>query len=423
MYNKLCDFIRTYDMIRPGERIICAVSGGADSMALLWGLYLLKEKLEFTLEAAHFNHQLRAEASDRDAAFVESFCHRFDIPLHMGTAPVQKGKKGLEAAAREARYGYFRTLGGKIATAHTADDNAETVLLNLVRGTGLKGLGAIAPVGEKLIRPMLSVTRTEVLEFLEEYHIPHVEDATNAENDFLRNRLRHDVLPLLRRENPRLSENLSAMAQRLRQDAEILESLTQKAYTDDVYALRQLEKPLRSRILEKLLKENGVREPTARHMALAEALVFSENPSARAAFPGGVTMTRCYGKLKRLEESAPLLEREVQIPGVTPLPELGLRLVCRLAEEVCNTKHIFTLQPQGKVVLRCRKAGDEMRLPGGTKSLKKAFVDAKIPAAERLSLPVLADDAGILAVYGLGADQNRKAQTLPAMQFVFEKEI
>ncbi len=422
MYNKLCDFIGTYHMISPGERIICAVSGGADSMALLWGLYLLREKLDFTLEAAHFNHQLRAEASDRDAAFVKEFCGRFDIPLHMGSAPVQKGKKGLEAAAREARYGYFRTLGGKIATAHTADDNAETVLLHLVRGTGLKGLGAIAPVGENLIRPMLSVTRQEVLAFLQEYHIPHVEDASNAENDFLRNRLRHHVMPLLLGENPRFSQNVSAMAQRLRQDAEILESLTEKAYTDDVYALRQLEKPLRSRVLERLLKENGVKEPTARHMALAEALVFSENPSARAAFPGGVTMTRCYGKLKPLEETAPLEQRPVQIPGITELPELGLRLVCRPAEEILQTKESFTLHPQGEVVVRCRKAGDEMRLPGGTKSLKKAFVDAKIPAAQRLSLPVLADEQGILGVYGLGADQNRKAQTLPAMQFVFEKE-
>ncbi len=422
MYNKLCAFIRTYDMIQSGDRIICAVSGGADSMALLWGLYLLKEKLNFTLEAAHFNHQLRGDASDQDAAFVEDFCDRFEIPFHLGQAQVEKGKKGLEAAAREARYRYFHTLGGKIATAHTADDNAETVLLNLLRGTGLKGLGAIAPVGENLIRPMLGVTRQEVLEFLEEYHIPHVEDATNGEDDFLRNRLRHTVMPLLRRENPRLSQNLSAMAQRLRQDAEVLEDLTDRVYTDDVYALRQLEKPLRSRVLERLLKKNGVKEPTARHMELAEALVFSENPSASAAFPGGVTMTRCYGKLKRLEERAPLSERDVQIPGVTPLPELGLRLVCRPAEEILQTQDTFTVQPQGRVVVRCRKAGDEMRLPGGTKSLKKAFVDAKIPAANRLSLPVLADAQGILGVYSLGVDQNRKAQTLPAMQFVFEKE-
>ncbi len=422
MYNKLCDFIRTYHMIAPGERIICAVSGGADSMALLWGLYLLREKVSFTLEAAHFNHHLRQEASDRDAAFVKEFCERFDIPFHLGQAQVQKGEKGLEAAAREARYGYFRTLGGKIATAHTADDNAETVLLHLVRGTGLKGLGAIAPVGENLIRPMLQVTRQEVLTFLEEYHIPHVEDASNAEDDFLRNRLRHQVMPLLQQENPRLSQNLSAMAQRLRQDAKLLEDLTEKAYTDDVQTLRQMEKPLRSRVLERLLKENGVKEPSARHMELAEALVFSKTPSAKAAFPGGVTMTRNYGKLEVLKESTLLEERLVQIPGITPLPELGLRLVCQPAEEIRNTKALFTLQPQGTVKLRCRKAGDEMRLPGGTKSLKRAFVDAKIPAHRRLMLPVLEDEAGILGVYGLGADQNRKAQQLPAVQFAFEKE-
>ncbi len=421
MYNKLCGFIRTYDMIRPGDRVICAVSGGADSMALLWGLYLLREKLDFTLEAAHFNHHLRGADSDRDAAFVAEFCRRFDIPLHLGEAFVQRGEKGLEAAARQARYGYFYSLGGKLATAHTADDNAETVLLNLVRGTGLKGLGAIAPVGENLIRPMLGVTRQEVLDFLQEYAIPHVEDSSNQEDDFLRNRLRHHVLPLLRQENPRLSENLSAMAQRLRQDEALLEQLTREHKTNQVYPLRQLPQALRSRILEQLLKESGVKEPTGRHIALAEALVFSNNPSARAVFPGGVTLGRCYDSLQKLEAVPAVPEREVACPGITELPELGLRLICCPAEEIIHSRDTFTLQVQGAVSIRSRRSADAMRTSGGTKSLKKLYVDAKIPAHQRPLVPVLADEGGILGVYGLGENRARSAQSLPAMQFHFEK--
>ena len=144
MLNKLTAFLREEELINRGDTVIAAVSGGADSVALLFALYLLKEKLGFSLEAAHFDHQLRCGESREDARFVEALCDRFDIPLHMGTARVVPGKKGLEAAAREARYSFFRSLGGKIATAHTADDNAETVLLHLLRGTGLKGLGGIS---------------------------------------------------------------------------------------------------------------------------------------------------------------------------------------------------------------------------------------------------------------------------------------
>ena len=195
MLNKLAAFARQYDMIAPGDRVVCAVSGGADSVALLFGLYLMREKLDIQLEAAHFNHQLRGAESDADAEFVRALCDRYDIPLHMGTAQVQPGKKGLEAAARDARYAFLKTLPGKIATAHTADDNAETVLMHLIRGTGLKGLGGIAPVNGSIIRPMLSITRAEVEGFLQEYYVNHREDSSNRSDDFLRNRIRHHVMP------------------------------------------------------------------------------------------------------------------------------------------------------------------------------------------------------------------------------------
>ena len=124
MLNKMLAAIRRYDMVRPGECVICAVSGGADSMALLWGMWLLKEKLGITVEAAHFDHNLRGEESRRDAEFVKKFCDFHDIQLHLGIGTVVPGKKGLEAAARDARYAFLKSLNGTIATAHTADDNA-----------------------------------------------------------------------------------------------------------------------------------------------------------------------------------------------------------------------------------------------------------------------------------------------------------
>ena len=191
MQNKLLAFLREHAMVQPGDRVICAVSGGADSVALLFSLYLLKEKLDFRLSAAHFNHNLRGEESNRDEQFVRDFCSHYEIPLLVGSAKVTSGKKGLEAAARDARYSYLRSLPGKIATAHTADDNAETVLMHLIRGTGLKGLGGITPVRGNVIRPMLKVTRQDVESFLEEWCLSHIEDSSNETDAFLRNRIRH----------------------------------------------------------------------------------------------------------------------------------------------------------------------------------------------------------------------------------------
>ena len=418
MLNKLTAFIRRYDQIRPGDQIVCAVSGGADSVALLFGLYLLREKLDFTLSAAHFNHQLRGAESDRDEAFVRALCDRYDIPLYVGSAPVQPGKKGLEAAAREARYGFFDTLPGKIATAHTADDNAETVLLHLVRGTGLDGLGGIAPVNGRIIRPMLSVTRQEVEAFLQEYCLQHITDSSNQTDDFLRNRLRHHVMPLLAAENPRLGENLSAMALELRQDGAYLQQQAAAHATLEVEALRQMAPALRSRVLEAFLKENGVREPERSHIALAERLVYSDRPSARAHFPGKITLERCYGRLQLCRPETPEPVR-ICCPGQTDLPRLGLTVTCSPAETVINTDRIFTLRVSGPVWLRSRCAGDEMRLAGGTKSLKKIYIDRKIPASRRPLIPVLADDAGVLAVYGIGANRDRVLESAEAMQFVF----
>ena len=412
MLNAIGDMIRRYRMLQPGDRVICAVSGGADSVALLFGMYLLKDKLGITLEAAHFNHCLRAEESDRDAAFVAALCDRYDIPLHMAKVPVTAGKKGLEAAARDARYSFFATLPGKIATAHTADDNAETVLMHMVRGTGLKGLGAITPMRDNLIRPMLLVTRQQVLDFLEEYHLDYVTDSSNETDQFLRNRLRHHVMPLLKQENPRLAENLSAMALRLRRDEEALRLPMDFSQGLPLDAVRSLPEAVRSRVIGEFLEHCGVREPEAEHIALAEKLVFSQKPSAAGEFPGGIRLGRRYETLVKLEGPNTFTPVRLQCPGVTQIPELGLEVICAEAKEEKNSPDAFTVAPEGEIWIRPRQEGDSFRLPGGTKALKKLFIDRKIPAAERLRIPVVCDDRGVLGVYGIGVNYDRKAAQL-----------
>lgn len=390
-------------------------------MALLWAMYLLREKLGFSLAAAHFNHQLRGEESDRDEQFVRRFCREYDIPLTVQRGQVVPGEKGLEAAARDARYAFLKTLPGLIATAHTADDNAETVLLHLVRGTGLKGLGAIAPVNGQIIRPMLTVTRLQVEAFLEEYAVAHVEDSSNLGDDFLRNRLRHRVMPLLRQENPLFAENVSAMALRLRRDEQALQEMASFAELPPVSRLRELPEAVCNRVLERFLKESGIREPESSHIAMAKKLVFTDKPSAWASFPGGVIIARNYDRLECRDPSPVPAEAQLPREGSIDLPQWNLRITLAPATEILRNQQAYTVVPQGTIRVRSRAAGDELRLAGGTKSLKKLYADKKIPQSQRPFIPVLCDDAGIIGAVGVGMDLDRIPAQLPATMIRFEK--
>lgn len=402
MRNKLLAFLRAQSMVKPGDKVICAVSGGADSMALLWAMHLLKDKLEISLEAAHFNHNLRGGESDRDEAFVRDFCKNHGIVCHVGRGVVESGDKGLEAAARDARYAYLHSLSGIIATAHTADDNAETLLMHLVRGTGLKGLGGITPKADRLIRPMLTVTRQEVLDFLEAENIPYVTDSSNETDDFLRNRIRHHVMPLLKQENPSLGENLSLTALSLRRDAEALDALAEPTW--EVEKLLQMESAMQTRAITKLLLSWGVPEPERQHVELVQKLLVSKNPSAGGDFPGNVRIVRQYGKLVKLEAAEDLPEILLNNPGITHIPQWGVRVACTPADGLNDGWRVRT---EGKLVLRSRKEGDHITLSGGTKSLKKLFIDRKIPASRRSCIPVIADDLGVVAVADFGPSRDR----------------
>ena len=416
MLNKVQNFMKRYAMLSPGDTLTCAVSGGADSMALLFAMYLLAPKLSVTLQAAHFNHHLRGEESDRDEAFVRDFCAGYQIPLVVEGGEVKPGAKGLEAAAREARYGFLRTLPGKIVTAHTADDNAETVLMHLVRGTGLKGLGGIMPVNGNVIRPLLSVTRQEVVAFLQQYHIPYITDSSNDTDQFLRNRLRHHVMPLLKAENPSFAENVSAMALRLRQDEAALERYASTADRYSVENLRNMPPAIRNRALAGILEENGVKEPEAAHISLAENVLMSEKPSAKGDFPGGITLQKSYDRLLFCCEDTKPEQMQLPCPGSVTFGEM----VVTAQQEPTETA--FCVAPKGEMVVRSRLSGDTIRLSGGTKSLKKLFIDRKIPAHLRETIPVVADEIGVLGVYGIGPNLDRISNTGDGVFLDFRKK-
>ena len=236
MLNKVSDFIAKHQLLSPDDLHLVALSGGADSVALL----LILQQLGYRIEAAHCNFHLRGEESDRDEKFVKSLCKKRNIPLHLIHFDTKEyaslHQVSIEMAARELRYGYFRQLcqdigASSVCVAHHRDDAVETLLMNLLRGSGIHGLTGIRPKNDFIVRPLLGVSREEIEQYLHSIGQDYVTDSTNLVNDVLRNKIRLEVLPLLKTLNPKASENIEKTALYLSEAEKIFnESIaTQKA--------------------------------------------------------------------------------------------------------------------------------------------------------------------------------------------------
>lgn len=429
MTDKILSWMRGQCMTQPGDTVICAVSGGADSVCMLHVLLSLRNTLGITVEAAHFNHQLRSEESDRDEAFVRTLCAELGVVLHVDNGDVRaraaKTHESVEEAARALRYAFFSSLPGLIATAHTQDDNLETVLLNLTRGTGLAGLCGIPPRRERFIRPMLAVSRAEIEAYLAQNGLSHVTDSTNFLPDARRNRLRQSVIPLLKAENPSLCETAFRMCRFLEADeaqlsAQAEAALRQARLSDGIRcsSLTAYPAAVRTRAVKLLLGEIHAPKLSERHISAVDRLLFSECPSARASLPGGFTARREYDRLLLTAGSPAAFEPVTLLAGESAvLQPLGLRVCCEWQEnfsEIQNTLSTFavkcdTIGSTTQILFRPRRAHDEMRVSGGRKTLKKLMIDRKIPLDRRGLLPVAADEHGILGVYGIGVNLDRAA--------------
>lgn len=426
MEDKVYRFIKQYKLLESGDDVTVALSGGADSVALLWTLRRLGPQLGITLRAAHFHHGIRGEEADRDAEFCHSLCAQWEIPftLGRGDAPVRAKTTGesLEEAARVLRYAFLeQTAVGKLATAHNADDNAETILLRLLRGTGLRGLGGIPPKRGNVVRPLLSCTRAEIERLLKENNLPHVEDSSNASDDCLRNRLRHRVLPLLREENPNLTETLGRTAKLIRQEDECLSRMAARASEacraeqDEGLSCRrllELDPVIRRRVLLAALRDLGLEDPAAVYVNALEGLLRA-GPSARIDLPGGRQARREYDLLQFDFPTQPIIleETELTVPGTTVLPDGLGEIRCFVTKNSNFSKKNLTtfalkcdMIASSVIRVRGRRSGDRLTLTGGTKSLKELMIDKKIPARLRDAVPVVTLDDQPIAVFGVGAD-------------------
>lgn len=399
----------TRELIPSGSRVLCAVSGGADSICLL---HLLSQREDVSLTAAHFNHQLRGAESDRDEAFVRDLCRGWGIPLTVGRGDVRawatREKCSLEEAGRTLRYTFlFRAAEAEdcslVATAHNAEDNAETLLLHLLRGSGLAGIAGITPQTHNLVRPLLTTSRREIEAYLAGHHIPHMEDSTNADDAYTRNRVRHQLIPLLEEMNPGFVRRLTAAIPRLRADNDYLNDLAWQLFRNagrreedlviPASLISEAPGPIASRAVRFLLAEaaEGDWDCSAAHIEAVLSLCRGAVPSARVSLPRQLIARREYDSLVLTHEPEPLpLEPMVLREGDNPVPGTGWTV--RL-----------TGPPWPGLSVRPRQTGDELTLPNGhKKTLKKLFIDQKIPRLERDCTPVVADDRGVIAVAGLG---------------------
>lgn len=434
LLKKVQKTIARFGMLNPGERVVVAVSGGPDSMVLLHLLCLLQEPLALRLHVAHLDHGLRGEEGKRDAEFVRGWAEKGGLPSTIGRVEVRKMKGSLQEAARHARYRFLEEVAKKvgasrIALGHTQDDLAETVLINLMRGAGLKGLAGIPPAREGwIIRPLIETSRQEVLAYAESQGVPFVVDASNLSGRYLRNRIRLKLLPTLAEYNPRVVETLARAALILREEDAYLSTLAEAALSSllkgeetalPILALEGLHPALRRRVLrEAFFGVSGLSLSWGKTLALEGLL---QAPSGRLSLPGGVVALREGERLIFARRGDPQgVEAVYPIPleGEMELPAFGLRLrFTLLPKEACDLKVASSFSAffdsqrmEEPLTVRAWRPGDRF-FPlglGGRKKLQDFFVDLKIPRWRRHSIPFLLSRDQIAWVVGMRIDDRFK---------------
>ncbi len=428
--------LKRYSMIEPGYGVVCGVSGGPDSTAMLHVLDRLRSEFNFSVIVAHLDHALRPE-SPQEADFVRDMAEKLGVGAYVKRVDVQalardKGVS-IEEAGRYARYSFFeetRISAGAhvIATAHHRDDELETFFLRSFRGSSLAGLGGIPPVRANIIRPLIGADRNRILCFLRYEQIPYLIDPTNLTADTDRNFIRNRVIPVIRERFPDFAGPLSGTMDRVRQEDLFLERLSHDLYSRTVFSgpeglemqvsgLAETDKVLSSRvILAALYRVSGPDGRwTGTHVDAIRKLILGSNPSARLDLPRGLTLQRKYDRLiisTEPVETSPFECISVQGPGTIDVPQAGMRIKFRIRRgeqrpvaypDGIDTALFDADELSFPFELRAPRPGDRFRPWGmqGTRKLKKILIDLKIPFSERRILPLLVRGEEIIWIPGI----------------------
>lgn len=441
-------------MLASGDLVVVGVSGGMDSVALLHLLHRFSHRFDLRLHVAHLNHQFRGAEAARDADFTRQLAEKYQLPCTIESvdvpALIRTQKLSPQDAARSARYRFFYDLAArlgaqKIATAHHADDQAETVLAGLIRGVGLHGLGGIQPVSnDMIIRPLLTTTRAQIEQFVEAEQLAYVTDSSNLSRKYVRNAIRLDLIPMLReRFSSAILRRLAAYAQMFQEDAFFIDKMAQAHYHKlcqrdgtaiaiDVAQFSALPATLRRAIIVQAFHDvtGAAHALNMRHVRAVMALFEHAAPGQRYCLPSGVIAIRqeqC-GLLQSRDQVAHSVENtavnpvSLVVPGMTTFGEW---LIETTIEEAAS-QPLPDQQPEDDaaqamdynrlhvpIIVRFREPGDWFCPLGmaGKKRLKKFFIDRKVPQHTRHIIPLLVDQSGIIWVAGYAIDDRVKVTT------------
>lgn len=406
--EKIKKAIDKYDMLCGKENVTVALSGGADSVCLLHALISLKENYNIKISAIHINHNLRGSESNRDEEFVRNLCKNLNVPLTVKSIDVkeiaERTGESTELAARNARYNEFTNCGADIvATAHTASDNTETVLFNMLRGAGLKGLCGIPAKRDIYIRPLILCTRKDVENYISENNLSYVTDSSNLSDDYSRNLLRHKAVPVLKELNPSVENTVTSMCHGLKEDLDFLEAyskeISEKCSDKKGININQLKSQHISVIKRVLIgyytKITG-KTPDSLHIERMTETFFC---GTKKSLPSGYYCAE--------ENNIFYIEKEGNKPTKTYQTIITVKELDKINNLLLkNAADCDTIV--GELTIRTRLEGDSIRLRGRncTKSLKKLFCELKIPKEERDLIPVAADSEGIVWIYGVGVSKR-----------------
>ena len=454
--KKIKAMIEAYGMINEGDSILVALSGGSDSCALLFYLVTQYSKNKIKIYAAHLNHMIRDKDADRDEKFVKNLCAEYNIRLFTERLNIPEiaaqTKKTLEEAARDERYAFFervceeinKTEAGniKIATAHNASDNTETVIFNISRGCGSDGLCGIAPVLGNIIRPMLSCTKEEILKYCEKNNIGYVEDKTNSDEVYTRNFIRHSVAKTLKSRFFKLDENIYKMTEIVRADMDFIDNYVREVMREnnitdsaDIDFLLNMDKAVSSRIIKKMYDNATGRISGGleyKHLLyIQETVNKKENKSIN--LPQNIIAQVLYGRLifKQIHgwqmRNLSLQYNQALETGINNIAGTNISVCIEYIDYAEKTPKVIKIEKSsenvynlfnhayidfdkiiGRIYMRNRHINDEYIFFGQTKSVKKNYINYKVPAEIRDILPVLYDDRGIVWACGLPVSDRVK---------------
>jgi tRNA(Ile)-lysidine synthase len=443
-----------YGMVRSGDIVVVAVSGGPDSVCLFHALHQLSEEMQLNLVAAHFEHGWRPGEDEQETELVRGLAESLGVPFETerAGATLRGGSLSREEAARNSRYAFLERVREKhrassIAVGHHLHDQAETLLMRLLRGSGVSGLGAIPPVREgRIIRPLIEVTKPQIEMYIEETGLRCASDSSNLRTDFLRNRVRMELIPLLLNYQPRLIERLGETASLLREESEFMDSLATRwierngtrapdGIRVDLSHFAALAPALRKRVVRGILKrvKGDIRRIGGSHIRSVEELARSERPQAGLNLPGGLNVRRSYESLSfhlGTESEPARFSYLLNEPGTVFIREIGKALTLALCGEgewmVPATPWTATLDAEKArfpLVVRSFAPGDRFVPLGmkGHKKLKDFFVDRKVPSSVRRATPILVMGQELLWVAGYRIDERFKVT--PSTRVVLEARL